>query len=967
MENCSLYTTGTAANGIGAFSSCTIGFNFSSMNCNQYGIFASVTVPFSANIHVFYSTILANKGAISADGTVHVHHSNLTTNGTGTTDGGILTTGSNLTLTNSNVTSARNTVKGAGDNVLIWISNCNLTSTGGQALTLTSITNSMIHINHTIINGSTYGIRFVTGVNNTSLDILNNSLVISPAICALMMVVPSNNGWLNISNSDLQGGTAGLTNYWTTIMSNVNITTNSGSAYTSKVNFILNNCNFTSGTAKGIDITTGDSGYMTFNNCIISSGSQAITFTGITNSVIRIDHTIINGSTYGIRFVTSVNMTSLDIENGTQIRSDGIAALLYASATGNGWLNITDLDLDGVTGGLTSYWRINISNSSLDTVTGDALKMNGLNTENQIIRDLYLNASITALESSGTGGSFNVTRCHMIGRILGADYTVGFVDNSSFSAYYANGHNSVNFRDCTIGPDNTTFEGVAFVNVSRCNIFTSSVTQWYFYGSCNFWMDNSSFNGSLVEASTANPVWTYINDTIFNGTMNIGSDQNLSLRNVTYNNTGNLNLCIVFDHVQSVFQDCNMEFQDGTLQATLIPDLTILNSIVMGNIQVQMGKVNISGSSLCCENAAFDLSGNISITNTTIYSDHDLGKISNISRATITNCSILTGNTSSSGFTFEGLTDATLYSCNMNKLTCNGATVHIYDGTMPEVQVFAGTVHDYRDIVVNWIPGQFVQVWNQYGQFVANGTTDIAGKVNLYPVPWHVFTASTTYLVNSTFQIPIPGAGTLTIIDLNSSLEMPFLESTVISWSGPADHYQIYFYAPFVDHSDSLELSFGLNAVCWPGDEFGTYTHAANLLQNPNVFYVAMWNKDLARWDICRDELTNNFVLTRGMGLWISVRAAGGLVLSFHDGISPVVNYGITFGQNFAGNPTNGTIQASAITANSTDIFYIAAWAGSSYQLYRPGESGSSSFLVQPGQAFWISTREELDTIQYKV
>jgi hypothetical protein len=162
-----------------------------------------------------------------------------------------------------------------------------------------------------------------------------------------------------------------------------------------------------------------------------------------------------------------------------------------------------------------------------------------------------------------------------------------------------------------------------------------------------------------------------------------------------------------------------------------------------------------------------------------------------------------------------------------------------------------------------------------------------------------------------------------------------------------------------------LNLHFGANAVCWPGDDSGTFLNASDLFSNPAIFYVAMWNKTASRWDICRGVLTNDFVLVRGMGLWISIRNPVGTVLDFPSGINTTANYSLTFGANFAGNPTMQPVQASAMAANSTDIFYIARWDGSQYQVYRPWQPGSISFLVQAGEATWISTRVTTDVIRY--
>lgn len=164
----------------------------------------------------------------------------------------------------------------------------------------------------------------------------------------------------------------------------------------------------------------------------------------------------------------------------------------------------------------------------------------------------------------------------------------------------------------------------------------------------------------------------------------------------------------------------------------------------------------------------------------------------------------------------------------------------------------------------------------------------------------------------------------------------------------------------------ALNLHFGMNAICWPGDSGSGINKASDFFGlGSDYLFVGTWNKVQSRWQVCRG-VTNDFDLERGMGLWVSVRNPNGATLEFSGGVNTTVNYTITNGLNFVGNPTLSPKLASEMIENSTDIFLVAKWVGNTYLVYRPSSPTPVDFTVQPGEGVWISTRETADVVRYE-
>lgn len=788
--------TGYGIQFIGSVSTSSIEIsNNSNISSNAVAALMMISAANDGYLNITDSSFNGTTGGLTSYWHVNMSNVNITTS-TGTA----FATRNNLTALNCNVwaggvaaTKALDLT--AGDVGTITIRKSTINCTGGQGVTMTGITNTTISWDNDTIYGGTYGIRYGSPEPNGCSQSMINTNVSSSGSAALMSVAVGAIGYLNCTNTNFIGVNNGLTSYKNLTLVNVNCTTNSGTALVCSVNLSASNCNFTSVGGPGVSMTTGDSGLFVIRNVTISSGTQALALTTITNTRIIIDNTSIVGVSYSIRSLTLVDRCSYDITNSYFNASTGVSASLQVG-TGVGYANISNSHFYGSTGGITTSWIIDMSNSSSDTNTGSALSISSLVPSN--IRYVYLNASATGYGFTSNGaGTFNLNHCYMA-RTIGADYTVGSFNNCTLWSYYANAANIMSFDNCTIGPGSSAFEGLSTIVMTHCNINASGfVNQFYFYGSCEFRLSNSTFYGNLVEASTNDPtVHTCINDSTFNGVLNIGAFQNFEMHNSTYDNIDNFaNAITLPSQGYAILDNCTMNIRDGNVTSTVLPEVHFHYCTISadyGCMILWTGTVMFYHTTYIKTighptsfQAALNISGDIEIVSSTIESPYRTLRIHHPATVLILDSVLTTDDISHEGLFIESDAIVTVENSTVDKITMTDGILHYYDHGLPlTFTTFnissPAIVYTYSDITVEvrGVVGQSVSVSYTYGALIAQNITNSSGFTNLARVPIRIITSEGTFYQNSTYSMQLPSGWLFSQLNIWSLTHARYLEYT---------------------------------------------------------------------------------------------------------------------------------------------------------------------------------------------
>jgi hypothetical protein len=727
---------------------------------------AAGVVHFNVNIIVVGdpgAIIVHNNGLLDFTGTYNITNVNFSST---TYNGAIFLANAQLNITNSSFYTTANGLSAISSlsGITTRINNTTLQARGTLADGYSGTTGNLAYFNNSTINATRFGI------NTTTTSNIN---IYQTNITTVRQCVNST-GNISVDRSNLTS-TGDLDGYGAILAFGSNVT--------------LSNSYITS-PRNTVDIG-GNLFFLNVTNCTINAtgaSGQAFTFNSTFNSTCFINASRINGTSYGIRFVTGVNNTSILINN-SYVNSSGIAAMMWIQTAYNGWLNTSNSYFNGITGGVISYWRLNLQNTSFITLNGNALTLYTV-SDSQPLEGCYIySINDRDLNIQGGSGYITLSNCTTSG-ITGATHVTALFINSRFNSFNSTSCN-LTVINCTVGvvPYATRAYNITMLDTSTILIRNSSIN-------ANITSDIEFGSGSLS-----------IYDSYMNGSINLGPGESCYMSNVTYRNNFTVPIAINLSSSTSTFINSTFDLNSGWIYDTGVGTCFINNSNFTntGKIKIYYGSLSILNSNITKDggtDAAINASGEIYIYNTNITGSQEPLCIYGVANVYIIDSNLSSDTVDGEGVCNEGSGYILCTNTTLNRVTNRGGIMVIYDHGLPltfiTFDVTGGQVNTYSDISINvsGVSSHTIDAFDTIGQPITSGTTNATNTAILSRIPIRTITSTGTYFVNTTYRESLPSGWVfpeLEIYDEFNEIHLSYIQinATIFEWNGYSYFFNI--------------------------------------------------------------------------------------------------------------------------------------------------------------------------------